>query len=121
MYTLPDETDLYWLFESDPDLFEKGQILAYNILTYRTVRGEDEVVCSLSPAYGDVDVWWSRNGTELARVTLQGVSELRVVRFGKSEALEVFSEITQVLPFRLQLKPIVHLSFGTEDQTGATS
>ena len=113
----PEEHELIWLFESEPVLMDPGERWYYNTATFTTRRASDQVACAISPSYGDLEVWWERDGNEILHVALSGIESVRVVRESGAELLEAtFAEEKRLQPFLLRLKPTVHISWGTTIQ-----
>jgi hypothetical protein len=113
MDTFPAQHDLLGFFECEPALADAGIPWAYNCLRFDTTRSADRVVCEIEPGYEVVRLAWEREGAELVRLELNGVRGLAVHAEGGCEALVGTFRDPAVEPFRLQLRPSVHLRWGT--------
>ena len=108
------EYDLVSLFEEEPTLLDQGVPWVYNRVTFRTQRGDDRVLCEIEPASRILSFTWERSGIELVRLEVAGIASL-VVEFEKGrEALVATFEAERLSDLRLQFRPHVHVSWGTE-------
>jgi hypothetical protein len=119
MNPFPAEHDLIELFEVEPSVLDRNVPWAYNSLTFETIRGADRVVCEIAPGYGEVNVRWSRNDSDLVHLRVRRVAGLTIERMGVREVLVGTFEDKVFLPLRLQLRPAIHLSWGTTDDPDA--
>ena len=113
MQPFPEPNDLICLFESEPALTDPGLPWAYNCLRFDTARGADRVVCAIEPGYEVVRLSWERDGVEIVRLELNCVRGLTVEAAGGREGLVGTFRDPAVDPFRLELRPRVHLRWGT--------
>jgi hypothetical protein len=112
MDPFPEPHELLSFFEAEPTLLDPTVPGYYNQQTFETQRGDDRVRCELEPGYEELRVRWERGGVELVSVTLRDVAALRVEAEAGREALVANFRSAALLPFRLQLRPRVHLFFG---------
>lgn len=113
MDPFPHDYELLSLFESEPTLTDAKVPWAYNCLRFETTRGPDHVTCEIEPGYEVVRLSWKRDGIEIVRLDLNWVQGLSVEDKGGQEALIGFFRDPALEPFRLQLRPFVHLRWGT--------
>lgn len=113
MQPFPAEHELLSLFESEPEVLDPGVPWAYNKLRFRTVRADDEIDREIEPGYEELRLRWSRAGKEVVRLDLRWVSGLAVEVADGSEALVAKFRDHHLRPLRLELRPAVHLAWGT--------
>ena len=116
---LPDEHELIWLFEREPELMDPGLPWAYNHLTFSVERDGERLVCMIAPAYGDVQVHLTRGDRSILDLVFGFVSKLAVRKERDAEALVVDFGIDRVNQLRVQTKPHFHISWGTALQGGS--
>lgn len=116
MDPFPEPYELIGLFECDPVLTDAEIPWAYNSLRFDTVRGTDHVVCEIQPGYEVVRLEWTRDRVEIVRLELNSVQGLIVETVGGREALIGCFRDPTIEPFHLQLRPNVHLRWGTAVQ-----
>jgi hypothetical protein len=115
MNPFPDEHELLWLFESEPELLDPEEDISwyYNTLTFRTTRGSDTITCTILPSHTDLEIWWERDGEEIVHLPVSRVAELFVRKEQDREYLEArFPEDMGLHPLRLTLKPFIRISWG---------
>jgi hypothetical protein len=115
MDPFPALHDLVALFEAEPAYTDPGVPAVYNRLTFVTDRGADRVRCEIEPANGRVAFAWERGGVEVARGEFDDVAALRVEAERGREALVAELRTPAARPVRLQLRPAIHLSWGTRE------
>jgi len=113
MEPFPEEHDLIALFECEPILTDKGVPWSYNHLTFTTARGDDRIVCGIEPGYHTLKFEWSKGGERLVSLDLNCVAGIRTENQGGTEALVVAFRDKNLTPLRIQLKPCVSVSWGT--------
>src|SRR5688500_147593 len=113
MQPFPEPYELIGLFEVEPSLTDQGVPWAYNSLRFETRRGTDDVLCDIEPGYEEVRLRWSRDGVELVRLDLRWVAGLLVESGDGVERLVGTFRDPHVEPFELQLRPSVHVKWGT--------
>ena len=121
MDLFPAEYELLSLFECEPTLTVPGVPWAYNCLRFDTTRGADRVVCEIEPGDEIVRLTWEHDGSEFVRLDLNWVCGLGVESRDGCEALVGFFREAAIEPFRLQLKPRVHLRWGTAIHPSASA
>ncbi len=114
MDPFPALHELIALFEAEPTYLDPGVPAAYNTLTFVTERGADRVRCEIAPADGVLRLEWERDGVALVRADFADVAALRAEAERGREALVVELRMPRARPFRLQLRPAIHVSWGTE-------
>jgi hypothetical protein len=112
MDPFPEPHELLAFFEAEPTLLDPSVPGYYNHQTFETQRGTDRVRCDLEPGYEEIRVRWERGGVELVSVALREVAALRVEAGSGREALVASFRAEALLPFRLQLRPTIHMFFG---------
>lgn len=115
MKPLPEKWRLIEFFESEPALLDSDQDWFYNCLTFATQRGPDQIVCVIEPAGMVLAITWIRDGEKLVNFDLRSVSSLEVDAADGREVLIARFDDDFLLPLRLQLKPRVHLFWGTRE------
>ncbi|NNF59581.1 MAG: hypothetical protein HKN04_15200 [Rhodothermaceae bacterium] len=116
---LPDEHELIWLFEQEPELLDSGQPWAYNHLTFSVERNGERLVCMIAPGYGDVQVHLTRGDRSILDLVFGFVRKLEVQKEQGAEVLVVDFGLDQVNQLRVQTKPHFHVSWGTALQGGS--
>jgi hypothetical protein len=112
---LPEEHELLWLFEAEPELSDPSYGWVYNRLTFKTTRQDDELTCVIDAGYGIVEIDWNRSGKGVLDLVLDNVDKVRVHKDEREESMLVSFEPFMVCPrLRLQLKPFVYLSWPAE-------
>lgn len=113
---LPEEHELLWLFEDEPELAYPDEGWTYNILTFRTIRQDIELTCVFVADYGMVEINWKRNGKDVLNLVLDHVEKVRVFKDDREESMLLSFHTFMVCPrLRLQLKPFVYLSWPAEE------
>ena len=110
---LPDEHELIWLFEQEPEVQDPDSPLYYNTLGFEVVRDTERLVCTVSPSYGDVELHLTRDGEPAVDLSLGHVERLSVLKENGGEALVLDFGLGGVHQLRLWLKPRIRLSWGT--------
>jgi hypothetical protein len=110
--SFPEPHELLSFFEAEPTLLDPTVPGYYNMQTFDTLRGDDRVRCELEPGYEELRVRWTRGDTELVRVALRDIATVRIEAERGREVLVASFRSTALLPFRLQLRPTVHIFFG---------
>ena len=113
MEQFPADSELLSLFECEPTLSDSGVPWAYNCLHFDTTRGLNRVVCEIEPGNEIVRLRWVSNGVELVQLDLNWVRGLAVETSHGAEVLIGYFRDPAVRPLRLQLRPSVHLQWGT--------
>ncbi|WP_216323067.1 hypothetical protein [Deinococcus aestuarii] len=109
----PENHELIWLFESEPEILNPQEPWLFNTITFKTQRNGLEVVCSILPSYGDLSLRLSLQETEIVAVDFFRIRRSSIRNEKGCEALVVeFGEASDFKTFELQLKPHVHLSWG---------
>jgi hypothetical protein len=80
---------------------------------FDTTRGVERIICEIEPAYEIVRLRWERADCEIVRLELNLVHDLTVEMTDGRESLTGTFRDSVIDPFRLQLRPSVHLSWGT--------
>src|SRR5690348_10052658 len=120
MDPFPEQHELLSLFEAEPTLADPGVPWAYNSLRFETTRGRDHLVCEIEPGYEELRLNWSHDGAEIVRLDLRWVNGLTVESSDGRESLVGTFRDAHVKPVRLQLRPIVHLTWGTSIELPAS-
>ena len=120
MNPFPENWELIEFFESEPLLLDPAPAAGwfYNRLTFETVRGEDAVRCEIEPGYRTLQFVWSRAGRELVSLDMRAISGLSIEKHGDKEILAAMFQEDFLLPLRIQLKPTVHVFWGTKEFDG---
>jgi hypothetical protein len=114
MIQLPEEHELLWLFETEPELFEPDEPWCFNILTFSVARGPDELRCIITPYYGDLQIHWKQTSHKILDLSLSYVERLQVQKEnGRELMVAEFDPSINFKPLELQLKPSVYLSWGS--------
>ena len=116
MTTLPAEHELLSVFEAEPELLDNGVPWAYNSVRFRMVRGQDQLTCEIEPASEQLRIAWHQAGAELLALDLSEVSALVVEAERGLESLVATFRNNHVKPLRLQLRPRIHLFWGTRTE-----
>lgn len=111
----PENHELIWLFESEPEVLDPQEPWIFNTITFRTQRKGLEVMCSVLPSYGDLSLRLFLQETEIVAVDLFSIRRISIRKEKGREALVAeFGEASDFKTFELQLKPHVHLSWGNK-------
>ena len=113
MEPFPEQHDLIALFECEPLLTDKGVPWSYNHLTFTTTRGHDRIVCEIEPGYHTLKFEWSKSDERLVSLDLNWVAGITTDIQGQTEAMIVTFRDKKLMPLRIQLKPHVSISWGT--------
>ena len=106
MELYPEELDLVWLFEAEPELSAPDLPWHYNVVRFETTRGRDWIEFVMEPGNRIVKLRWSQDGVERVRVFLDDVSEVKVRKERQGESLVVVTPATDV---ELWMKPDVRM------------
>jgi hypothetical protein len=118
MDPIPDVNDLLWLFESEPMDDVGGswsEYYPYASVRFETTRDDYEVVFSFNPGYEDGRLTIHRADDVLLDLTLRGIRAINVDRLHQ-QALVLSFRCDELLDLRLTLKPVVSLTWGSEDR-----
>lgn len=116
MEPFPEESALRQLFGVDPALLDPNAAWRDNALSFESVSGADQLECLIEPVYGTLTIRWSRGGKELVYLDLTRVRGLSTDQYrGRDSLLAFFDERTGFKPLRIQVRPTVHVSWGTKD------
>ena len=118
MEPFPEEEELRHLFGVEPALLDPGAAWRENALSFDVVRGDDRVECLIEPVYRTLTVRWTRDGRELVYLDLTGVSGMTADQYrGRDSLLVSFDGQPGLRPLRIQIRPAVHVTWGTRDET----
>ncbi len=116
MDTFPEEDALRELFGVAPALLDPNSPWRENALSFEVLQDNDQLECLIEPVYGTMTLRWSRKGHELVYLDLSRVRGLSADKFrGRDSLIAVFDEQTGLKPLRIQVRPAVHVSWGTKD------
>ncbi|MEO8226441.1 MAG: hypothetical protein ABI637_03370 [Gemmatimonadota bacterium] len=122
MEPFPEEADLQAMFGSAPALLDSKAPWRDNALSFEVLRGEDNLECLIEPVYGTLTLRWSRAGHELVYLDLTHVSGLTADKFrGRESLIAFFDPMSGIKPLRIQLRPAIHISWGTRNRAGRLS
>jgi hypothetical protein len=113
----PEAHELIGFFEAEPVVADPGVPWIYNSLTFRTTRGQDQVVCIIEPANLSVDIAWRRAERHIGTFRLRQVASLSLERRGATEIMKAEFRSRAIEPFSLHLKPHVEVTWGSADVT----
>jgi hypothetical protein len=113
MDPFPQLHELLGFFEAEPSITERDVPWFYNRLTYETTRGENQIVCSIEPGYGQLCLIWTRENALVARLELDDILSIYVDSERGVEKLVAKFGAANVLDFEFQLKPTIHIRWGT--------
>lgn len=114
MDPFPKEFELIGFFESDPEISERDVPWFYNRLTFKTIRGDDSIICSIEPGYGEIDLIWRKYGIEIAIFALRDVSALFINLSSGGEFMTAKFRYEDTLDFIFHLKPDVKMHWGNQ-------
>ncbi|MBA2627342.1 MAG: hypothetical protein H0U85_04965 [Gemmatimonadales bacterium] len=118
MKPFPDESDLRALFGSAPALLDPNAPWRENALSFELRQHADELECLIEPVYGTLTLRWTRATRELVYLDLNRVTGLSVDQFrGRESLIAFFDPVTRLKPLRIQLRPAIHVSWGTRDDS----
>jgi hypothetical protein len=116
MEPFPEEEELRHLFGVEPALLDPGAAWRDNALSFDVVRGDDRVECLIEPVYRTLTVRWTRDGRELVYLDLTGVRGMTADQYrGRDSLLVTFDGQPGLRPLRIQIRPAVHVTWGTRD------
>ena len=85
-------------------------------LSFETRQGKDQLECLIEPVYGTMTLRWTRDGYELLYLDLTRVRGVEADKFrGRESLVAHFDEQTGLRPLRIQIRPALHVSWGTRD------
>lgn len=114
MEPFPEEHDLIALFECEPVLTDKGVPWCYNCLTFKTDRGDGQIMCEIEPGDRTLRFEWIQKGQHLVSLDLNWVAGITAELDGKTEALVATFRDENLVPLRIQLKSYVSVFWGTK-------
>jgi len=113
MDPFPEDHELVGFFEADPEFRDRGGLSFHERLTFKTTRGEDQIVCDIEPGDRKLLISWYRQGNSVGRFALSGVASLELSSSRGEEFMTAkFALGTGLLEFRLYLKPHVQVQWG---------
>ena len=116
MEPFPEEEELRHLFGVEPALLDPGAAWRDNALSFDVMRGDDRVECLIEPVYRTLTVRWTREGRELVYLDLTGVRGMTADQYrGRDSLLVTFDGQPGLRPLRIQIRPAVHVTWGTRD------
>ena len=116
MDPFPDEDELRGLFGVEPSLLHPNVPWRENALSFEMRQGKDQLECLIEPVYGTMTLRWTRDGYELLYLDLTRVHGVEADKFrGRESLVAHFDEQTGLRPLRIQIRPAVHVSWGTRD------
>jgi hypothetical protein len=116
MDPFPDEDELRELFGVEPALLHPNVPWRENALSFEARQGTDQLECLIEPVYGTMTLRWSRDGHELLYLDLTRVRGVEADKFrGRESLVAHFDELTGLKPLRVQVRPALHVSWGTRD------
>src|SRR5262245_35825486 len=95
---LPEEHELLWLFEAEQELFDAAEGWAYNVLTFKTTRQNDELTCVIDAGYGMVQIHWKQSGKRVLDLVLDHVDKVRVLNDDREESMLLSFEAFMICP-----------------------
>jgi hypothetical protein len=110
------QLDLLAFFEVEPKIRDADVPWPYNDFLYETTRGEFQISCAVAPAYKDVRLILSLNGSRLYELNAVGVNDVRYEKDGSGELLEVIISSRESLTLRL--RPAVSIDHHVADCVG---
>ena len=113
MNIFPEQYELIGLFESEPVLADVGVPWTYNRLQFTRTIGESSVSCVIEPGYETLRFRWFLRDIEVMDLDLRWASGLTVESEVGREALIADFRGQGFSPLRIQLKPSIHISWGT--------
>ena len=106
MNPLPDEHDLIWVFEAEPEVIEEPGFSPYFVFV--TERGADKVEFEIDLDSKWLSLRWTREGQEVLDLSLSRIARLEVVKEG-GEGLLCWFEDDHERVAEIQLKPYVRV------------
>ncbi len=114
MKIFPEQYELISLFESEPVLIDTSAPWTYNRLEFTRTIGENRIECIIEPSDATLRIRWSQHGMLVIDLDLHKVHGLTVESVNGVDALIAdFREGSGVSPLRVQLKPSIHVFWGT--------
>jgi hypothetical protein len=96
------DLDLLTFFEVEPKPRDPDVPWPYNDLLYEATRGEFHISCAVAPAYKDVRLILSINGSKLYELNAVGVNDVRSEKDASGELLEIIISSRDSLTLRLR-------------------
>lgn len=114
MKSFPEEYELIDIFECEPQIMDKKLPWFYNSLKFILNRNKDLIELELEPSIGLVKIVWSQSERQLMSLHLENVMGLEIEKNKGIENLHIiFRGENFVNPLILQLKPEIHIKWGT--------
>ncbi|MCU0392355.1 MAG: hypothetical protein MUE81_14660 [Thermoflexibacter sp.] len=117
MDIFPEQYELIWLFESEPQLSDNDDSISiyYKPFTYQLTRNNFSICCTFLLSYGDLDLLISHEGNTIVDLHLTSAIAIRVRKDNGKELLEVdFRHETTMKTLYLYLKPHIYVSWCME-------
>ncbi|WP_157448778.1 hypothetical protein [Deinococcus peraridilitoris] len=110
----PENNELIWLFESEPEVFDPRNSWPYDTLTFRTRRDDIDVLCEMKPYRGKIVIRLYVGEHEVVCLELYRVTGVFVNSELKQESLVVWFEKSKELQdLELVLKPQIKIKWGS--------
>lgn len=87
MNTFPDEYELLSFFECEPEKTDIDVPFYYNQMSYTIKDDLNEYEFQISPAYGDLSVFWKEKGKLVLQWNFHNIEKLQIEKNNNSEYL----------------------------------
>ncbi len=112
MISIPEEHELIAFFETEPTLLDADQPWHYNTLTFEFQSAEEKVTVHLSPAYGDLEIYWTQKNELRLNWRLYDLKEIVIDKTDQKECMRIIPNAENMTETLLFLKPVVKIIGG---------
>jgi hypothetical protein len=114
MNDIPEEYELTSFFEVEPIKLDKKVPFKYNTVTYVIINGPEKIEIHISPAYGDIEIFWEHNNELKINWRLYDIRSLKIERKESKEYLIINFNAENMSDCYLWVKPNFKIIGGME-------
>jgi len=114
MNDIPEEYELTSFFEVEPLKLDKEAPLRYNTVTYVKKNGLEKIEIHISPAYGDIEIFWEQNNELKINWRFYDIKSLKIEKKDNKEYLIVKFNAENMSECYLWVKPSFKIIGGME-------
>ena len=112
MKEFPEDYELISFFEVEPEVLDKDVIWFYNTLTFSIKRGDEKVTLYISPAYGDIEIFWERTNELKIHWKLFNIQAIKIEKKDDKEYMRIISSNEYMDDCFFFIKPSIKLIGG---------
>lgn len=91
MKEFPEDYELLSFFETEPEVLDKEMKWYYNTLTFSIERSDEKVTVYISPAYGEIEIFWERNDVLMIHWKLFNIQSVKIEKKDDKEYMRIIS------------------------------